>query len=67
MIIKEINFNDKGTSFQFSEQVQAFNLNDFTSMLNETGFKIVGVYGDYSMGDFDEENADRLILICKKK
>ena len=67
MIIKEIKFNDKGTNFQFSEQVQAFHLKDFNSMLNETGFKIMAVYGDYNMGDFNEENSDRLILICKKK
>ena len=66
-IIKEINFNDKGTNFQFSEQVQAFHLKDFNSMLNETGFNITAVYGDYNMGDFSEENSDRLILICKKK
>lgn len=67
MIIKEINFVDKGTNFQFSEQVQAFHLNDFSSMLNESGFKITSVFGDYTMKEFNEENSDRLILICKKK
>ncbi len=65
-IIKEISFQDKGTQFQFSEQVQAFHLNDFESMLDEAGFKIKGIFGNYMMDTFDEVNSDRLILICKK-
>lgn len=67
MIIKEISFEDSGVHFQFSEKVQAFCLNDFKSMLQESGFIIKGIFGDYNMSDFDEVNSDRLILICKKK
>lgn len=66
-IIKKISFTDRGSQFKFSEQVQAFTKNDFNEMLSNTGFKIIGVYGDYAMHDFDEETSDRLILICKKK
>jgi SAM-dependent methyltransferase len=67
MIIKEINFTDSGKEYTFMEQVQALKLDDFSNMLNETGFKLIGIYGDYSMNDFDEATSDRLILICKKE
>ena len=67
MIIKEISFEDGGAHFRFSEKVQAFQLSDFKSMLDEAGFIIKGIFGDYSMNVFDEDNSDRLILICKKK
>jgi len=67
MIIKEIRFEDAGVQFQFTEKVQAFCLNDFKSMLSESGFIIKGIFGDYNMNVFDEELSDRLILICKKK
>lgn len=67
MIIKKISFNDRGTQFNFSEQVQAFRLNDFRDMLEESNFSIAGVYGNYKMEKFDELSSDRLILICKKK
>ena len=67
MIVKKISFNDRGTHFNFSEQVQAFRLNDFRNMLEEANFTIAGVYGNYKMEKFDELTSDRLILICKKK
>jgi SAM-dependent methyltransferase len=67
MIIKKISFTDRGSNFKFSEQVQAFTKNDFDEMLDQSGFKIIAVYGNYAMNDFNENTSDRLILICKKK
>ncbi len=67
IIIKKISFNDRGTQFNFSEQVQAFKLIDFENMLEVANFTIAGVYGNYKMESFDESTSDRLILICKKK
>jgi SAM-dependent methyltransferase len=67
IIVKKISFTDRGTQFNFSEQVQAFKLGDFKSMLSDANFEIQGVYGNYQMESFDELTSDRLILICKKK
>jgi SAM-dependent methyltransferase len=67
MIVKKISFSDRGSQFKFREQVQALDLDDFKEMMDETNFRIVGVYGDYMMNSYDIENSDRLILICKKK
>lgn len=65
-VIKKINFEDKGQHFQFEERVQAFDLKDFKQMLQQAGMVITHIFGDYNLTPFDEEQSDRLILICKK-
>lgn len=67
MIIKKISFTDRGTQFKFREQVQALDLTDFEEMLKASDFKIVAIYGDYTMKKYDKDESDRLILICKKR
>jgi hypothetical protein len=66
MIIKKISFTDRGSNFKFSEQVQAFTKNDFDQMLDQSGFKIIGVYGNYAMNDFNE-NTKNIINENKRK
>ena len=66
IIIKEISFKDKGSRFHFYEEVQAFDLHDFKSMLSETGFTIKRIFGSYNLTTFDEERSDRLIFIANK-
>lgn len=64
-IKKEISFEDEGRQYEFSERVQAFEQDDFMVMLENTGFKMVGVYGDYDLSDFDKEKSPRLIIKAK--
>ena len=64
-IKKEIRFEDKGEKFQFSEQVQAFEQQNFINMLEKTGFKVLGVYGDYDLSSFNQEKSPRLIIKAK--
>jgi len=35
-------------------------------MLSNAGMVIQKSFGSYALDDFDKENADRLILVCKK-
>lgn len=65
-IIKTIAFQDKGASYFFQEKVQALSITDFKSLLNDAGFKIEKCFGNYQLGEFDLQESDRLILICKK-
>lgn len=67
IIVKEISFADRGSNFQFTEQVQAFKLSEFENMLDAAGFTIKSTFGNYKMEAFDEEKSDRLIIISKKK
>ncbi|RZK50274.1 MAG: class I SAM-dependent methyltransferase [Pedobacter sp.] len=65
-INKHINFEHKAKAYAFEEQVQAFLLADFERMLSKAGFKIKAQFGDYSLGEFNAEKSDRLLLICEK-
>ena len=64
-IMKSIQINDSGKTSKFNERVQLFNLEDFKSMFNETGFELIKAFGNYSLDPYCEES-DRLILWAKK-
>jgi len=64
-ITKSIQINDSGKTSKFNERVQLFNLEDFKSMFNETGFELIKAFGNYSLDPYCEES-DRLILWAKK-
>ncbi len=65
-ILKNIEFEDRGEVFSFTERVRAFTLEDFTGLFSKAGLKIAQTFGDYHLHPFDEIESDRLILIgCK--
>ena len=65
-IMKSIQINDNDKTSKFNERVQLFNLKDFKSMFNETGFELIKAFGNYSLDPYSEES-DRLILWAKKE
>ncbi len=65
-IIKSISFEHKNKDYSFKEEVMAFSLHDFERMFKKSGFKIVHIFGDYSLASYDESRSDRLILVCSK-
>jgi SAM-dependent methyltransferase len=65
-IIKEINVEDKGAKHQFFERVQALTYNDFEKYFSLCGLKILNLFGDYHLAEFDEHTSDRLILVAQK-
>ncbi|MGV3630095.1 MAG: class I SAM-dependent methyltransferase [Bacteroidota bacterium] len=66
-IFKHIRFSDKGTDFHFTERVQALQLNDFKSLLEEAGFELSHTYGNYALDPFDSSASPRLILEAQKR
>jgi cyclopropane fatty-acyl-phospholipid synthase-like methyltransferase len=65
-IHKTIKFDDNNKSHQYIEEVFAFTLQDFHSMLELSNFTIIEKFGNYHFQDFDQNESPRLILICKK-
>ncbi|MBL7883250.1 MAG: class I SAM-dependent methyltransferase [Bacteroidia bacterium] len=65
-IIKTISFTHEGKSYNFTEQVQALKLKDFEKFFKQSKLKIVNLYGDYSLNEYNPKNSDRLILIAQK-
>lgn len=64
-IFKEIDFNDNGEHFHFTEKVKALTLQDFESMMEEAGIFLLDVFGDYKLRKFLKNDSERLIMIFK--
>ncbi len=65
-IIKDIIFSDNGNNYQFQEKVKALTLDDFSKLISHAGLKIIDIFGDYRLKDFNALTSERLIIICKK-
>ena len=64
-IVKEINVQDKGTSYQFFERVKYLDLAKFKTFCEYSGLAIKDIFGSYDLKPFDEKTSDRLILIVQ--
>ncbi|MDB4126537.1 class I SAM-dependent methyltransferase [Flavobacteriales bacterium] len=65
-ILKDIRITDGKEQQQFQEKVKAITLADYSEFITNAGLKIIDIFGNYKLDNFDEEISDRLILICKK-
>ena len=64
-IYKEINFEDQGEQFNFTEKVKAITLEDFEIMMEKAGIYLLDIFGDYKLKKFHKKESERLILIFK--
>ena len=65
-IIKKINIEDEKNIFSHQEKVHCLTLFNFTEMLEKANMKIINLFGDYDLNNFDEQKSDRLIILAKK-
>ncbi len=66
LIIKNINIHHKKNKCFFQEKIHAFTLYDFQKLVKKENLKIIDIFGDYQLNDFNATISDRLILIIKK-
>jgi SAM-dependent methyltransferase len=64
-IFKEIDFEDQGHKYHFTEKVKALTLQDFEQMMEEVGIYLLDTFGDYKLKKFHETDSERLIMIFK--
>jgi len=64
-ITKEIDFEDKGQPYHFTEKVRAYTLEDFQRMMNQAGIYLLDTFGDYKLKKFHKNTSERLIMIFK--
>ena len=64
-IFKEIDFEDKGEKYHFTERVQALKLEDFEAMMEEAGIYLLDIFGDYKLKKFYRNESERLIMVFK--
>ena len=65
-IIKKIKIEDKEEVLNFQEKVRALTLNDFSKLLDKVNMKIIDLFGDYSLNNYNANNSERLIIVSKK-
>jgi SAM-dependent methyltransferase len=64
-IFKEIDFEDNGEKFHFTERVRAYTLVDFQQMMDDAGIYLLDIFGDYKLKKFHKTDSERLIMIFK--
>ena len=64
-IYKEIDFEDNGEKFHFTEKVQALRLADFEKMMEEAEIYLLDIFGNYKLQPFYKNQSERLIMIFK--
>lgn len=64
-IYKNIKFEDKGESYDFTERVRALTLEDFETMMEKSDIYLLDIFGNYKLQKFNNEESDRLIMIFK--
>lgn len=64
-IYKEIDFEDQGQKFHFTEKVKALTIKDFELLMQEAGIFLLDVFGDYKLKKFHKNDSERLIMIFK--
>lgn len=64
-ILKEIDFEDQGRKFHFTEKVKALTLRDFEELMAEAGIFLLDIFGDYKLKKFHKTESERLIMIFK--
>ncbi len=64
-IIKEIDFEDQGQKFHYTEKVRALSLDDFSQMMEEAGIYLLDTFGDYKLKKYHKKDSERLIMIFK--
>lgn len=65
-VIKDIQFTDKGQTYDYTERVQLLGINDFKKYLEQHHFKTVHLFGNYLLDPFDAQTSDRLIVVAQK-
>ncbi|WP_289658001.1 class I SAM-dependent methyltransferase [Flavobacterium panacagri] len=64
-IFKQIDFEDKGRKYHFTEKVKALTLKDFQELMEEAGIYLLDIFGDYKLKKFHKTESERLIMIFK--
>ena len=65
-IIKDIHIIEGTIQEHFQEKVKALTLADFSNFISSENLRIIDIFGNYKLEDFNASNSDRLIIIAKK-
>ncbi|WP_029036764.1 class I SAM-dependent methyltransferase [Salinimicrobium xinjiangense] len=64
-ILKDIEFEDEGEDYAFTEKVKAISLEKFKDYFDQAGIELVHIFGNYELEPYKETVSDRLILVFR--
>ncbi|MBS1638250.1 MAG: methyltransferase domain-containing protein [Bacteroidetes bacterium] len=67
IVIKTIDIDDKGKTYQFQEKVKLFTREDFLRLAEMNHLSLLHTFGNYKLEPFDQHQSPRLVLIFQKK
>lgn len=65
-IIKNIHFEDDGQPYFFQERVKAITKSEFLSYFKAAGLKVMDIFGNYQLEEYEEHASQRMIFVAKK-
>lgn len=65
-VVKKIDFLDEGELKSYSESVKLYDLKDFERFAKNAGMKVISIFGDYDLNEFELISSQRLIMILQK-
>lgn len=65
-VIKDICFEHNNKAYHFQEKVQLLSLEDFLQLFDKTNFRLVNVWGNYCLENYDPNHSARLIMQAEK-
>ncbi len=63
---KDIRVTQDMENYTFQESVKLYSAADFKRLHTNAGFRVLHVFGDYSLNQFDEKSSSRIILVSEK-
>lgn len=64
-ILKDIEFEDEGEDYAYTEKVKALTLEKFLYYFKIAGIELMHTFGNYHLEAYDESKSDRLILVFR--
>lgn len=65
-IVKNILVDDHGQKYEFQEKVKAIRRKDFLAYFDKINLKVIDIFGDYELSEYNAEVSQRLIFVLEK-
>ena len=65
-VVKKIIIEKNGLIEEFYESVRLYSYDEMWNIINETGFTVIKIFGDFNGNEYEKETSPRLIFFAKK-
>lgn len=66
MVTKHIEVVDGSATHFYKEEVDLLTESDLTELMEDAGFTVIGLYGDYALGPYSLDQSERLVILAQR-